>query len=93
MSELVFDLYVLPRSEFGKHPEFLKDVAEGSLAQSRPIGCAKLTDVTPVKSDGAPIVVTIACEETAERGFAGTGRGFNQIEVSSFEADLLLPEV
>ena len=65
--ELVLDLHILPSRQLGEEAQFLKDDAEGALAQLRPVVGAQLADVATVESHGAEIVIAVADEIAAER--------------------------
>lgn len=93
LRELVLDLHILPGRQLGEDAQFLEDDAQRALAQLCPVIGAELANIVAVESHRAEIVVAIANEIAAERGLARTRSSLDEIEVSAFKRDVLLPDV
>ena len=91
--QAVFQLDVFPGGQLREEAQFLEQQAERVASQGGPSGGAERADVFPVKGDDALIIIPIAIQIAAQRGFPCARCGLYQAPFPLAEGEVAVPEV
>ena len=93
VGELVLELNVFQRTEFGKQSHFLRQIGQAGFAQFTPVGNADVSYVPAIEVDGATIVTSIAIDVAAQRRLSCAAVGHNEVMFAAFHGQTALPHL